>query len=168
MNPGITTTLPTEPGKYLFYGYREVGGLHLELVRVGLNASGDLLYIGSDVFWKPSKARGAWVRVDGLATDLKDQATRLVLDELVPSVLDRWVARDWPLTMAVPVELLAESLKYTRVFEDPTVLADHAVAKGWLVREDRPATDHTRGNPMYRLTDAGRAMVAELKAKAAT
>ncbi len=69
-----TTDLPTEPGYYLFIGERSPSGFEPkrtrpELVKITKREDGSLIYIGSDMFYHPSKAVGAWQRVefDGLS-----------------------------------------------------------------------------------------------------
>lgn len=78
-----TTTLPTEEGRYLFIGSRDgrrlldSDQLRPELVRVGRDGHGRLMYVGTDFFWEPTKAVGRWCRL-GLADAIKASSDDLV------------------------------------------------------------------------------------------
>ena len=69
----ISTTLPTEPGIYLFAGVTERRFLNQMLrhpprpvlLRVSHDAKGKLRYIGSDFWYRPEEAVGAWIKIEG-------------------------------------------------------------------------------------------------------
>lgn len=87
------STLPAEPGRYLFCGSRE-GRVRLdeyesrfhhrvEIVRIGYDGQGKLRYTGDDFFWNPSKAVGVWIRLDSLEEQLISAADPLLFDAAV-------------------------------------------------------------------------------------
>jgi hypothetical protein len=92
----ITRELPTEPGYYLFIGARDPKEVasqfwhkpRVELVRVGRNGAGQLMYIGADFFYSPQKAVGAWMPLDISALEaegtdaLREPYVRTVVQEL--------------------------------------------------------------------------------------
>lgn len=99
-----TTTLPTEPGTYLFCGVRDkrhlsVRDIHAhrtrpELVRVH-RKDGKLSYVGSDFFYTPEQVIGTWLRVTEETEALQTQAMSIIEDEVARNVVPRALTGSW-------------------------------------------------------------------------
>jgi hypothetical protein len=96
-----TTDLPTEPGLYLFIGVRSLSDItridrsppRTELVSIRHDSTGKLQYIGSDFFWKPHEAIGAWVPVD--VSELQEAANVVLHDRLMRQYVEKFKAQRW-------------------------------------------------------------------------
>ena len=84
-----TSTLPTQPGLYLFVGTRrtprpdDLHHLGVELVRVGPLSDGKLAYIGTDFFHCPQEAVGMWLPINDLTRELNEAGRHLVTHALL-------------------------------------------------------------------------------------
>lgn len=86
----ISTTLPVEPGVYLFCGSYEghqlphaILNMRAEVVRVHRTTEGKLSYVGNDFMYSPSKVIGSWIRIDELENELKDSTRSVYMDHMV-------------------------------------------------------------------------------------
>lgn len=139
--PTVTTTLPTEEGLYLFAGVqdvtrldvRDLGRIRPELVRIGRNGSGKLLYVGHDFFHTPRHVRGAWIDVKQGTQEVRDVARRLLVDELAHRRVHQVIGGEssWGCSRGYLVKQLAGT------FSDAVPLAeevvDRAIELGVLV-----------------------------------
>lgn len=141
--PPPTTTLPTEPGLYLFRGVYSPrharahgsGRREVEIVRVVRTTTGRLTYVGADfIYLEDGAPIGAWVRLDPLLGELAavaDDALHAHLATKVPETLREWsYGQPWTRDGALK--------KIARPFEPSTLTEgalDKAIALG-LVHVD--------------------------------
>jgi len=100
-NKTITTTPPTEPGRYLFYG-DEKRRLRLDrkprpqIVRVSHDANKKLTYIGNDFMYDIDNYVGGWVELD--TEELNAVGDAVILEALVDRVIEeekRYHTAEW-------------------------------------------------------------------------
>jgi hypothetical protein len=145
-----TPDYPRKPGHYLFVGChaanrvdaREIElykpGRRPYLVRVGVSATGALMYIGPDVF-DPEDSVGLWLEVDPLADPVYDRVAEMVLDRAAENTVAKHAA-DGPMyrdTLEYKVTGLDPDKRLAGVVD---ALIDRALARGLLeVDPDNPS-----------------------------
>lgn len=105
----MQTSLPTEPGAYLFCGVRDQNLLSVrdlvshptrpELVRVHRHPDGKLSYTGTDFFYSPERAMGTWLRLTDEAEALQTEAHRMLFDEVARTAVPKALTGTWNHTM---------------------------------------------------------------------
>lgn len=93
----MNTSLPTEPGTYLFCGSREgrvelpnLGYKSIEVVRVTRKDSGELRFVGMDFFYHPEKAIGTWFPISDVSSTLMESTQKLFIDKLARDTLSQF------------------------------------------------------------------------------
>lgn len=103
--PNYSTTLPTEPGTYLFCGVRETRDLTLmtlamhhprvELVHVYQKPNGKLSFVGRDFFYHPEEVKGMWLCLTEEATALQAKADTILLDAVARTDVPKACTDSW-------------------------------------------------------------------------
>ena len=145
MTVTFSTTLPTEPGIYLFCGKRDRADPDVrdltdlrgvEIVRVFRNGSGKLCYTGSDFFYRPEQALGIWVPFTAEAEVIREHAVEAVTVHLLQNNL-REAAKPtlwgFEFTREDLVHKLVGSFRTPAVVMAGHALIDRAIAEGILV-----------------------------------
>ncbi len=142
----MNTTLPTEPGFYLFCGFRDGEKVELrdslrgpEVVRVTLNAQGKLIYVGSDFFYRPESAIGAWLPISEEAATLHELAMETVTVHLLRTQFAKAFTSEWHperTTRDRVVYNLCGPFRAPDVVMAAEALFDRAVRDGMIVPDD--------------------------------
>jgi hypothetical protein len=150
----ITNQLPTEPGIYLFCGFRD--GKHdvrdvtlvrgVEVVRVFVNAGGKTTYVGMDFFYRPHEAVGSWTRISDLAEAVVAHGKATMLDHVTRSQVAGAFESPWggrhESTRAAVVRHLVGPFNDDGVREEAEKAFDRAVELGLIVPSE--LADHWR------------------------
>lgn len=151
MSP-ISTTLPTEPGTYLFCGFRE-GRIstrdlsrlwRVEVVQVTLR-EGKLAYIGTDFFYRPEQAVGSWTLITELAESMFAATRDVSLDAIARKDVKGAFTSPWSsdlmysMTRAYVTQHLTSRAQLANVEANAEAVFDRAVSLGLIEPDPKAA-----------------------------
>lgn len=143
-----STTLPTEPGIYLFCGFRDGEKLDVrdiptlrgtEVVRVTRNAQGQITYVGSDFFYRPEAAIGSWLPISEEAAALHALALETVIAQVTRTRVIAAFTSNWSPgrnSKEGVISHLTGPFRSPDVIQEAHVVFDRAVEMGLIVPED--------------------------------
>lgn len=147
----MNTTLPTEPGYYLFCGSRT--GRYVDVERltyirgaevVKVTRTNDkLMFVGNDFFHEPEETVGAWMPISAEVAALLELARKEAIRRIIAEVLPPVFANSWyggSSTRSQTIDILARS-KMPSVRDAANEVFDAAVAAGVIVKDESRGAD---------------------------